>query len=124
MINIYSIEGKLGSKANIAHYIATKHAINGFTKAVAFEYGSKDITCNAICPGAVETAALAENGPSHAKGAGVSYDDFVAMYADESAIGRVTRARKSPPLAVLLAGPVGGGFNGALLNVDGGTSPY
>lgn len=124
VINISSIEGKLGNKANIAHYITAKHAINGFTKAVAFEYGRKNITCNAICPGAVETAAFAENGRAYAEGAGVTYDDFIEMYASESATGKLNTVEEVAALAMLLAGPVGGGFNGALLNVDGGTSPY
>jgi 3-hydroxybutyrate dehydrogenase/3-oxoacyl-[acyl-carrier protein] reductase len=98
--------------------------MNGFTKAVAFEYGRSGLTCNAICPGAVETAAFAENGRAYAEGAGIGYDDFVEMYAKESAIGRLNTVEEVAQLAVLLAGPVGGGFNGALLNVDGGTSPY
>lgn len=124
IINISSIEGKLGNKANIAHYITAKHAMNGFTKAVAFEYGRKGVTSNAICPGAVETAAFAENGRAYAEQTGVTYDDFIAMYADESATGRLNTVEEVSALAVLLAGPVGAGFNGALLNVDGGTSPY
>jgi 3-hydroxybutyrate dehydrogenase/3-oxoacyl-[acyl-carrier protein] reductase len=124
IINISSIEGKLGNKANISHYVTAKHAMNGFTKAVAFEYGRQGITCNAICPGAVETAAFAENGRAYAEGSGMSYDDFVAMYANESAIGRLNTVAEVAALAVLLAGPTGGGINGALLNVDGGTAPY
>jgi 3-hydroxybutyrate dehydrogenase len=124
VINISSIEGKLGNKANISHYVTAKHAVNGFTKAVAFEYGRQGITCNAICPGAVETAAFAENGRAYAEGAGIDYDDFVAMYADESAIGRLNTVAEVAAMAVLLAGPAGGGINGALLNVDGGSAPY
>lgn len=124
IVNISSIEGKLGNKSNIAHYITAKHAMNGLTKAVAHEYGRQGITCNAICPGAVETAAFAENGRAYAEGAGGTYGDFVAMYADESAIGRLNTVEEVAAMAVLLAGSVGGGINGALLNVDGGTAPY
>jgi 3-hydroxybutyrate dehydrogenase len=124
VINISSIEGKLGNKANISHYVTAKHALNGFTKAVAFEYGRQGITCNAICPGAVETAAFAENGRAYAEGSGLTYEQFVAMYADESAIGRLNTVEEVAGVAVLLAGPLGGGINGALINVDGGTAPY
>ena len=124
IVNISSVEGKLGNKANIAHYITFKHALNGLTKAVAHEYGAQGITCNAICPGAVETAAFAENGRAYAEQSGMSYDDFVQMYAKESAINRLNTVEEVAAVAVLLAGPAGGGINGALLNVDGGTAPY
>src|SRR3546814_3135105 len=63
VINISSVEGKMGNKAAVSHYISAKHAMNGFTKAVAFEYGQQGITSNAICPGAVETERTKEIGP-------------------------------------------------------------
>lgn len=124
IINISSVEGKIGNKPNIAHYITAKHGLNGLTKAVAHEYGRQGITCNAICPGAMETAAFVENGHAYAEEAGISYEDFKAIYANESAIGRLNAVEEVSALCVLLAGPVGGGFNGALINVDGGTSPW
>ena len=55
IIAISSVEGKQATKAMVSHYITNKHAINGFVKAVAFEYGPHGITSNAICPGAIET---------------------------------------------------------------------
>lgn len=55
IINISSVEGKQANKPAISHYITNKHAIHGLTKATAFEYGTQGITCNAICPGAVDT---------------------------------------------------------------------
>src|SRR3546814_6971380 len=60
VINISSVEGRMGNKAAVSHYISAKHAMNGFTKAVAFEYGQQGITSNAICPGAVETERTKE----------------------------------------------------------------
>jgi 3-hydroxybutyrate dehydrogenase len=88
IINISSVEGKLGNKAAVSHYITAKHALNGFTKAVAFEYGAKGITCNAICPGAVETDLMMDVGPKYAAEHGISYDDYKKTYADESSIKR------------------------------------
>ncbi|MFL2504556.1 MAG: SDR family NAD(P)-dependent oxidoreductase [Candidatus Azotimanducaceae bacterium] len=67
IINISSVEGRQANKENVAHYITFKHAMNGFTKAVAFENGAKGITCNAISPGAVETDLMMEQGPAAAK---------------------------------------------------------
>ena len=69
IINISSVEGKQANKPAVSHYITNKHAINGFTKAVAHEYGPRGITCNAICPGAVETDLMMEAGADR-RGAG------------------------------------------------------
>ncbi len=124
IINISSVEGKLGNKASVSHYITNKHAINGFTKAVAFEYGTKGITANAICPGAIETALMMEVGPKYAEGLGMTYDEYKATYAKESMINRLNTVEEVAAMAVLLASDIGGGINGSLLNVDGGTAPW
>ncbi|MET3859404.1 3-hydroxybutyrate dehydrogenase [Dietzia sp. 2505] len=124
VINVSSVEGKMGNKAAVSHYISAKHAMNGFTKAVAFEYGQQGITSNAICPGAVETERTKEIGPAFAAENGLTYDEFLADYAKDAATGRLNTVEEVGAMAVLLAGPAGAGITGALLNVDGGTSPY
>jgi 3-hydroxybutyrate dehydrogenase/3-oxoacyl-[acyl-carrier protein] reductase len=124
IINISSVEGKLGNKASVSHYITNKHAINGFTKAVAFEYGTKGITSNAICPGAIETALMMEVGPKYAEGLGMTYDEYKATYAKESMINRLNTVEEVAAMAVLLASDAGAGITGSLLNVDGGTAPW
>jgi 3-hydroxybutyrate dehydrogenase len=124
VINISSVEGKIGNKASVGHYITNKHAINGFTKAVAFEYGTKGVTSNAICPGAIETALMMEVGPSYAAGLGMTYDEYKNEYAKESMINRLNTVEEVAAMAVLLASDAGAGITGALLNVDGGTAPW
>jgi 3-hydroxybutyrate dehydrogenase len=124
IINISSVEGKMGNKASVSHYITTKHAINGFTKAVAFEYGTKGITSNAICPGAIETALMMDVGPEYAAGLGMSYEEYKREYAKESMINRLNTVDEVAAMAVLLASDLGGGITGSLLNVDGGTAPW
>lgn len=54
IINTASVAGLRGNRAGAA-YTASKHAIIGMTKNTAFMYGDKNIRCNAICPGGVET---------------------------------------------------------------------
>ena len=124
IINMSSVEGKQANKALVSHYITNKHAINGFTKAVAFEYGPMGITCNALCPGAIETALTKAVGPKYAEGAGITYEEFLQNYANESMIKRLNTVEEVAAMALLLASDLGGGITGALLNVDGGTASW
>jgi 3-hydroxybutyrate dehydrogenase len=124
IIAVSSVEGKQASKAMVSHYITNKHAINGFVKAVAFEYGPVGITSNAICPGAVETDAMNIAGRAAAEAANMSYGDFVQGYAEESMIKRLNTVSEIAAMAVLLSSDAGGGITGSLLNVDGGSSSW
>ena len=54
IINMSSVVGVKGN-AGQANYAASKAAINGFTKSIALEIGSRNIRCNAIAPGFIET---------------------------------------------------------------------
>ena len=54
IINIASMAGKMGVP-NWAAYCSSKHAMLGFTKALAREVALSGVTCNAICPGFVDT---------------------------------------------------------------------
>lgn len=124
IINIASVEGKQANKAAVSNYIATKAAMIGLTKAVAFEYGSAGITCNAIAPGAIETDIMRASGPAAAEAAGITYEQFLQAYADESMIKRLNLVEEVAAMALLLASQFGAGITGAVLSVDGGSSPY
>lgn len=124
IINISSVEGKVGNKATVGHYVTAKHAMNGLTKAVGFEYGGKGITCNAVCPGAIETDLMIEVGPKFAAENGMTYEEYKGLYAKDASIGRLNSVEEVAALAALLASDIGGGFNAAILSVDGGTAPY
>ena len=54
IVNISSIVGELGFK-ELSGYASSKSAINGFTKSTALELGSRNIRCNSIAPGFIET---------------------------------------------------------------------
>jgi len=122
IINISSVEGKQANKANCCHYITFKHALNGFTKAVAFEYGAKGITSNAISPGAVETDLMKITGRSAAASMGLTYEEFLGNYAAEASTKRINTVEEVAALALLLVSDLGIGINGAILPVDGGTA--
>ena len=121
IINISSVEGRHANKAMVSHYITNKHAINGLTRAVAFEYGAAGITCNAICPGAIETDIMKTAGPHAAAAMGTTYEAFLDSYAQEASIKRLNTVEEVAAMAVLVASNEGGGINGAVLDVHGGT---
>ena len=123
IINISSTEGKVGKPVFTA-YSTAKHAINGMTKAVAQEVGAQGITVNAICPGLIVTDIVKANGPATAEAMGMSFEEMIAMFAQESALKRPNTVEEVAALAVLLASEAGGGITGGTLSVDGGTAPY
>ena len=124
IINISSVEGKQANKAAVSPYIVFKHALNGFTKAVAFEYGPMGITSNAILPGAIETDLMREAGPEAAKTMGITYEQFLDNYAQESMIKRLNTVEEVAAIALVLASEAGAGITSGLINVDGGTAAW
>ena len=54
IVNIASIAGKVG-RFGYAHYAASKHAVLGFTKSLAYEVAADNVTVNAVNPGIVKT---------------------------------------------------------------------
>ena len=123
VINMSSVEGKHGKPVMTA-YVAAKHAVNGFTKAVAKEVGTDGVTVNAICPGLVITDIVRDNGPATAAAMGMTFDEMVDLFAQESSIKRPNTVEEVAAMAVLMASDVGAGITGALISVDGGTAAY
>ncbi len=123
IINISSVEGKHGKPA-IPGYVVSKHAMNGLTKAVAKEVGTTGVTVNAICPGLVMTDILLSSGPSSAEKMGLTFDQMIDQFAQETAIKRISTVEEIGAVAVLLASDVAAGITGVLWSVDGGTAQW
>ena len=123
IINISSVEGKHGKPA-IPAYVTCKHAMIGLTKAIAKENGTSGVTCNAICPGLVWTDVLVATGPDSAREMGLTFDQMVDQFAQETALKRITNLEEVAAVAVLLASDVAAGITGSAYNVDGGTAAY
>ncbi len=123
IINISSTEGKVGKPVFTA-YSTAKHAVNGMTKALAQEVGPQGVTVNAICPGLIVTDIVKNNGPATAEAMGMTFDEMINMFAQESALKRPNTVEEVAALALLLASDAGAGITGAALSVDGGTAPY
>jgi len=54
IVNVASVGGLFGGRAG-ASYTASKHAVIGLTRSIAYHYAKKGIRCNAVCPGGVAT---------------------------------------------------------------------
>jgi NAD(P)-dependent dehydrogenase (short-subunit alcohol dehydrogenase family) len=85
IINIASTAGLVGG-AEMATYVTSKHALVGFTRAVAIDAGAFGVTCNAICPGWVRTGSneapeeiWAERAASYPSGRTVSVDEVATL---------------------------------------------
>jgi NAD(P)-dependent dehydrogenase (short-subunit alcohol dehydrogenase family) len=117
------MEGKHG-KPVLTAYTAAKHAVNGMTKSIAREVGTEGITINAICPGLIITDIVRDSGPETAKAMGMTFDEMVTLFSQESAIKRPNTVEEVAAMAVLLASEAGAGITGAALSIDGGTSQY
>jgi len=123
IITMSSVEGKVGKPA-ISIYVAAKHAINGLTKSAAQEVGPMGITVNSVCPGAIETDIMAVEGPPAAEAMGLTYDELLNVFAEESAIKRLNETSDVAEVCVLLASDAGAGITGSMISIDGGSSPY
>jgi NAD(P)-dependent dehydrogenase (short-subunit alcohol dehydrogenase family) len=123
IINISSLEGKVG-KPGIATYVTAKHAVNGLTKAMALEVGTLGVTVNALCPGAIETDMMKDEGTKAAESMGMAYEDLLNWFAQESSIKRLNDVEDVAMVASLLVSEAGAGITGSLISIDGGSSPY
>lgn len=60
IVNVASIGGLFGGRAGVS-YTASKHAVIGLTRSIAYQYAKKGIRCNAVCPGGVATNISVRN---------------------------------------------------------------
>ncbi|MCI1757297.1 MAG: SDR family oxidoreductase [Sphingobium sp.] len=110
IINIGSINSEYPSPGGGA-YPASKHAVYGLTKCLAFELGGQGVTVNAVLPGAVETG-MTRSHPS--------FESWSARVAACSAVGRIGRPEDVAAAVAFLASEEAGFITGHGLYVDGG----
>lgn len=88
VINIASLAGLVGSPY-VTAYTTSKHALVGFTRALASEVGGKGVTANAVCPGFVATDMVWSGARNIAARTGRSFEDAVASLAGMNPGGRL-----------------------------------
>ncbi len=118
IINVASVGGLFGGRAG-AVYTASKHGLVGLTKNTAFHYGSKNIRCNAICPGSVITEV--SSGVFMQK---INMEAMSNMQKGLDLINRPGASEEIAEVALFLATDSSSYINGQAIAVDGGWTCY
>lgn len=118
IINISSLGGLFGARAGAA-YTASKHALVGLTKNTAFMYSKKNIRCNAICPGGVDTDIGSGEYMSNINKEGM--DMISTGIAGNPRSGKGTEIAE---VALFLASDDSSYINGQCIALDGGWTAY
>lgn len=88
IVNIASIAG-LRSAAYISAYATSKHAVIGFTRSLALEYATRNITVNAVCPGYTDTDMVTRAVDNIMKKTGRSESEAMATLTATNPQGRL-----------------------------------
>jgi 3-oxoacyl-[acyl-carrier protein] reductase len=107
IINLTSVVGVKGN-AGQANYAASKAGIIGFTKSIALELGSRNIRCNAIAPGFIETEMTA-----------VLDQKVVESWRDGIPMKRGGKPEEVADLCVFLGSSMSSYISGQVIHVDG-----
>lgn len=113
IVNISSAAGVFKAAPNRYVYSATKAAVAALTRAVAADFITKGIRCNAICPGTIETPSML--GRAAALGTGGR-----EMFVSRQPMGRLGTAEEIAALAVYLASDESAFTTGVAHIIDGG----
>ncbi len=118
IINISSIYG-FKAEADILTYNVTKHGLIGLTRTVAKEYAEFGITCNAICPGTINSELANRVADIYTKNKSEKNNYFKEIIENIPA-KRLAEPEEIAKLALFLASEDAAYINGATLVIDGG----
>lgn len=117
IINMSSVASSIKGVPNRFVYCASKAAVIGLTKAIAADFVTRGIRCNAICPGTVDSPSLHER--LRATG---DYDQALRDFIARQPMGRVGHADEIAALALYLASDESAFTTGQAHAIDGGWS--
>ena len=109
IVNIASIHGQVAAP-NSPAYTASKHGVVGLTKNIAAEYALKNIRCNAVGPGYIETALLKDN----------LNKDMMNAVAAKAPMNRLGTPEEVADLVVFLSSEKSSFTTGSYIIADGG----
>ena len=120
IINMSSVYGDFAI-ANRIDYVTTKTALLGLTRTVALETIADNITCNAICPGAVHTPASEQWIQAMMAAEGLERETAIRQFvATRQPSGRFIDPENVAALILFLCGPAGRDITGSVMPIDGG----
>ena len=120
IINVASTHGLVASPQKSA-YVASKHAIVGFTKSIALETATTGVTSNAICPGWVLTPLVQKQIDDRAEKGKISVDQAKRdLLAEKEPSLQFTTPEELGELAVFFCSDAAKNVRGAAWNMDGG----
>jgi len=124
VVNIASAHALVASPFKSA-YVAAKHGVAGFTKAVALEVAELGITVNAVCPGYVLTPLVEQQIPDTAKARGISAEAVVrdVLLAAQPTKKFVT-VEQIAALTCFLCSDDAASITGAILPIEGGWTAH
>ena len=108
IVNVTSVVGFTGNPGQ-ANYAAAKAGIVGFSKSLAREVGSRNITVNCVAPGFIETDMTRALPP-----------DQVKKLVENVPLGRLGRVEDVAQAVLFLCSPAAGYITGATVHVNGG----
>jgi len=120
IINLASGASSVRGAPNRYVYGATKAAVIGLTKAIAVDFITRGIRCNAICPGTIQSPSLDQRIAALAASSGKSEAEVRAMFVARQPMGRLGTAEEVAKLAVYLASDESAFTTGTTHMVDGG----
>jgi NAD(P)-dependent dehydrogenase (short-subunit alcohol dehydrogenase family) len=119
IVNMSSVLGRFGVPGYTA-YCASKHAVIGFTRALALETAPQQITVNAICPGWVDTEMAAQGMRLGAAATGQTFEQFRQRAIGAVPIKRIIQPEEVAQLVRFLAAPESSAITGQTYNICGG----
>ena len=120
IINIASVHGLVASVEKSA-YVASKHAVVGFTKVVALENARSGVTANCICPGWVLTPLVQKQIEDRAVNMNVSFEEAkLKLLTEKQPSGGFVTPEQLGQLASFLCSDAGSEVRGVAWAMDGG----
>jgi NAD(P)-dependent dehydrogenase (short-subunit alcohol dehydrogenase family) len=123
LIAVSSVLGKFGV-AGQAAYCASKTGLHGLVRAVADEVGGRGITCNAVCPGWVDTAMARARFHELAAESKSTYDETRTAAAKSAPLGRFVEAEEVAGVVAFLCSRAAEAITGQALSVCGGATLF
>ena len=115
IVNTASVAGLVGF-ANLSPYVASKHGVNGLTKAAALEYADAGVRINSLCPGVIRTPMV--------DGIMAEYPEMIDSILSTTPLGRVGEPSEMAEVVVWLCSDAASFVHGHTMTADGGLAAY